>query len=67
MQLTPDEKQLFEQLGRNPYWLGWLAKLEQSQIKVLKVNPNPVQLAQAQGQAQLIDAMKAISGVQPQG
>lgn len=58
MQLTPQQKQLFEQLGTNRPFLEWLAGEEADQIKVLKANHSPVTLAQAQGAAQLIDRIR---------
>lgn len=58
MQLTPDQQALFDQLGRSPVFMEWLAGEEARQVTVLKVNPNLVQLAQAQGAVQLIDRLR---------
>lgn len=60
MQLTPEEKNLFEALAHNRVFQGWLTKQEEQTLKVLKVNPNPPVLYQAQGAAQFIDTIRAV-------
>lgn len=61
--LKPDQKQLFEQLARRQEFVEWLQAEEATAIKVLKVNQDPVQLAQAQGAVRLIDRIKDHCGI----
>lgn len=63
MQLTPDQKQLFEQLARRPEFIEWLTQEEAKRIQVLKVNTSIEQLCQAQGAVHLLDSIKAHCGL----
>lgn len=63
MQLTPEQKHIFEQLGRNPDFRVWLAGEEAQANKVLKANQNAWQLAQAQGAVQLIERIQVHCGL----
>jgi len=63
MQLTEAQKQVFEQLGRNPDFRAWLHAEEATQIKVLKVHPVGDQLYKAQGRVALIDQIKVHCGL----
>lgn len=61
--MTPEQKQLFEQLGRNPAFRQWLGEKESQRISVLKRNTNIEQLCQAQGGLMLVDEMRAAAGL----
>lgn len=64
MQLTPQEQQLFEQLGHSPVFREWLKKREAERLLVLKRNTVVEQLCQAQGAMALVDDMKTAAGIQ---
>lgn len=61
--MTPEQKSLFEQLGRNPAFKQWLQAQDAKLIEVLKKNANVEQLHKAQGAIALVDDMKLASGL----
>lgn len=63
MQLTPQEQQLFEQLGHSAAFISWLTKAEAAEIQVLKKNAVSEQIYRAQGALGLIDKLRAVSGL----
>jgi hypothetical protein len=58
MQLSADEQHVFEQLGMNPAFLGWLKRQQDNEIKVLKGNPAAEALYRAQGATRVLDAIE---------
>lgn len=60
MQVSPETKQLFEQLARRPEFTSWLDQKETAKTQVLKKNSDLVQLARAQGATELIDEMREL-------
>lgn len=52
------ELELFAQLRGLPRFKEWLDQEEAAAFAILRVNPNPQHLHQAQGVAQMVDRMK---------
>lgn len=65
MATTPEEQALFEQLGRNPVFRGWLRKESDPRIKVLKANTKLESICQAQGAMQVLDSIEALLDSRP--
>jgi hypothetical protein len=61
--MNPEQRQLFEQLGRRPEFQQWLAAQEARWIGVLKQNTNIEQLCKAQGAIALVDEMRGLAGL----
>lgn len=58
VQLSDDERHLFEQLGRNPVFQKWIERELEAEMKTLKANTKLEFLYNAQGAVRVLETLQ---------